>query len=106
MENSANTLALSILSSHIDQWLLDQARYIGLRKNLFDLRRMAVVQNLYVLARMFETNTGEISHFTNLQSGCVNTFYWTGALLAVCDFGQFFYLLGEPSRGEHVWIER
>jgi hypothetical protein len=30
----------------------EQARYIGLRKNLFDLRRMAVVHNLHVLAQM------------------------------------------------------
>jgi hypothetical protein len=26
--------------------------YIGLRKNLFDLRRVAVVHNLHVIARM------------------------------------------------------
>ena len=42
--------------AHIGQWQGDYARYIGLRKNLFDLRRMAVVHNLYVLARMSETN--------------------------------------------------
>ncbi len=41
--------------AHIGQWQGDKARYIGLRKNLFDLRRMAVVHNLHVLARMFET---------------------------------------------------
>jgi len=35
----------------------DQARYIGTRKNLFDLRRTAVVHNLHV-AKMF-TNTTE-----------------------------------------------
>jgi hypothetical protein len=43
--------------AHISQWQGDRARYIGLRKNLFDLRRMAVVHNLHVLARMSETNT-------------------------------------------------
>lgn len=43
--------------AHIGQWQGDKARYIGLRKNLFDLRRMAVVHNLHVLARMPETNT-------------------------------------------------
>lgn len=32
--------------------LLDRARYLGSRKNLFDLRRMAVVHNLHVIARM------------------------------------------------------
>lgn len=30
----------------------DTARYRGLRKNLFDLRRMAIVHNLHVIARM------------------------------------------------------
>jgi len=29
----------------------DRARYIGERKNLFDLRRVAVVHNLHVLMR-------------------------------------------------------
>jgi len=38
--------------AHIGHWQGDQARYLGLRKNLFDLRRMAVVHNLHVLARM------------------------------------------------------
>nr|MBA3922424.1 IS5/IS1182 family transposase [Nostocaceae cyanobacterium] len=41
--------------AHIGQWQGDKARYIGLRKNLFDLRRMAVVHNLHVLARMCTT---------------------------------------------------
>jgi Transposase DDE domain/Transposase domain (DUF772) len=41
--------------AHIGQWQGDKARYIGLRKNLFDLRRMAVVHNLHVLARIFDT---------------------------------------------------
>ncbi|MEH1931314.1 MAG: transposase [Nostoc sp.] len=54
--------------AHISQWQGAQARYIGLRKNLFDLRRMAVVHNLHVLARMSETHAGEISHLTNPQS--------------------------------------
>jgi len=44
--------------SHIGRWQGDQARYIG--KNLFDLRRTAVVHNLHVLAKMF-TNTTEES---------------------------------------------
>lgn len=38
--------------AQIGQWQGEQARYIGLRKNLFDLRRMAVVHNLHVLAQM------------------------------------------------------
>ncbi len=54
--------------AHIAQWQGDKARYIGLRKNLFDLRRMAVVHNLHVLARMSETNAGEIAHLHASQS--------------------------------------
>lgn len=37
--------------AHIGHWQGDDARYIGTRKNLFDLRRCAVVNNLHVLAR-------------------------------------------------------
>ncbi len=38
--------------AHIGQWQGDRARYLGIRKNLFDLRRLAVVNNLHVIARM------------------------------------------------------
>jgi hypothetical protein len=37
--------------AHIGQWQGDQARYLGERKNLFDLRRTAVVHNLHIIAR-------------------------------------------------------
>jgi Transposase DDE domain len=37
--------------AHMGQWQGRRARYRGLRKNLFDLRRCAVVHNLHVLAR-------------------------------------------------------
>ncbi|KST66030.1 IS1182 family transposase [Mastigocoleus testarum] len=52
--------------AHIGQWQGDKARYLGLRKNLFDLRRMAVVHNLHVLARMCKTNdtVGELENST------------------------------------------
>ncbi len=40
--------------AHLGHWQGRKARYIGLRKNLFDLRRTAVVHNLHVLARRFE----------------------------------------------------
>ena len=40
--------------AHISQWQGDRARYIGTSKNLFDLRRLAVVHNLHVIARMKE----------------------------------------------------
>ncbi len=42
--------------AHISQWQGKQARYLGIRKNLFDLRRMAVVHNLHILAQIFIQN--------------------------------------------------
>jgi hypothetical protein len=38
--------------AHIGRWQGDRARYRGVRKNVFDLRRSAVVHNLHVIARM------------------------------------------------------
>lgn len=38
--------------AHVGHWQGERARYRGLRKNLFDLRRCAVVSNLHVLARL------------------------------------------------------
>jgi hypothetical protein len=40
--------------AHIGHWQGDRARYWGVRKNLFDLRRCAVVHNLHVLAHWDE----------------------------------------------------
>jgi hypothetical protein len=40
--------------AHIGHWQGNRARYLGHRKNLFDLRRVAVVHNLHVIARMAE----------------------------------------------------
>src|SRR6266567_4566573 len=37
--------------AHVGRWQGRRARYRGLRKNLFDLRRCAIVHNLHVLAR-------------------------------------------------------
>jgi transposase len=37
--------------AHVGRWQGRRARYIGQRKNLFDLRRVAVVHNLHVIAR-------------------------------------------------------
>jgi transposase len=37
--------------AHIGRWQGRRARYLGDRKNLFDLRRVAVVHNLHVIAR-------------------------------------------------------
>ncbi len=41
--------------AHIGQWQGDKGRYIGTRKNLFDLRRSAVVHNLHAIARLPHT---------------------------------------------------
>jgi hypothetical protein len=40
--------------AHIGAWQGDRARYRTLRKNLFDLRRMAVIHNLHIFARMLQ----------------------------------------------------
>jgi hypothetical protein len=37
--------------AHVGHWQGRRARYLGQRKNLFDLRRIAVVHNLHVIAR-------------------------------------------------------
>jgi Transposase DDE domain len=37
--------------AHVGRWQGRRARYLGQRKNLFDLRRIAVVHNLHVIAR-------------------------------------------------------
>jgi hypothetical protein len=47
--------------AHIGFWQGERARYRGIRKNLFDLRRTAVVHNLHVIARL--PDTGEANHF-------------------------------------------
>jgi transposase len=40
--------------AHVGRWQGGRARYLGQRKNLFDLRRSAVIHTLHVLARMPE----------------------------------------------------
>jgi hypothetical protein len=42
--------------AHVGHWQGRRARYRGTRKNLFDLRRIAVVHNLHVIARQPATN--------------------------------------------------
>jgi transposase len=37
--------------AHVGHWQGRRARYTGTRKNLFDLRRVAVARNLHVIAR-------------------------------------------------------
>jgi DDE family transposase/transposase-like protein DUF772 len=43
--------------AHVGRWQGDRARYRGARKNLFDLRRCAVIHNLHVLARLPATGS-------------------------------------------------
>jgi hypothetical protein len=38
-----------------------RARYRGIRKNLFDLRRVAVVHNLHIIARQPVTDSYEFA---------------------------------------------
>jgi hypothetical protein len=45
--------------AHLGHWQGKRARYIGLRKNLFDLRRTAVVHNLHVWARLVDQVTAQ-----------------------------------------------
>ena len=47
--------------AHIGHWQGRRARYRGLRKNLFDLRRTAVVHNLDVIARLPERPQSEVA---------------------------------------------
>jgi hypothetical protein len=42
--------------AHIGHWQGRRARYTGTRKNLFDLRRVAVVHNLHVIAQQTANN--------------------------------------------------
>ena len=47
--------------AHVGHWQGDRARYRGLRKNLFDLRRVAVVHNLHVIARQPTAGTYQLA---------------------------------------------
>jgi Transposase DDE domain len=44
-------VAVEHAPAHVGHWQGRRARYRGTRKNLFDLRRIAVVHNLHVIAR-------------------------------------------------------
>lgn len=44
--------------AHVGRWQGRRARYRGVRKNLFDLRRCAVVHNLHVLTRSQQRSAG------------------------------------------------
>jgi hypothetical protein len=47
--------------AHVGHWQGRRARYRGTRKNLFDLRRVAVVHNLHVIARQPATGGYQIA---------------------------------------------
>jgi Transposase DDE domain/Transposase domain (DUF772) len=46
--------------AHVGHWQGRRARYLGTRKNLFDLRRVAVVHNLHIIARQPVTDGHEL----------------------------------------------
>jgi hypothetical protein len=47
--------------AHIGHWQGRRARYTGTRKNLLDLRRVAVVHNLHVIARQPNANDDQLA---------------------------------------------
>lgn len=47
--------------AHVGHWQGRRARYLGTRKNLFDLRRVAVVHNLHVIARQPVTSSYQLA---------------------------------------------
>jgi Transposase DDE domain len=49
-------IAVEHTLAHVGHWQGRRARYCGSRKNLFDLRRCAVVDNLHVLRRLSTEN--------------------------------------------------
>jgi hypothetical protein len=47
--------------AHVGHWQGRRARYRGTRKNLFDLRRVAVVHNLHVIARQTTVDDNQLA---------------------------------------------
>jgi hypothetical protein len=47
--------------AHVGHWQGRRARYRGTRKNLFDLRRVAVVHNLHVIARQLTVSDHQLT---------------------------------------------
>ena len=47
--------------AHVGHWQGRRARYRGARKNLFDLRRVAVVHNLHIIARQPVTDSYQLA---------------------------------------------
>ncbi len=94
-------VAVEHSSSHIGRWQGDKARYLGVRKNLFDLRRTAVVHNLRfrILNRCSRLGS---SRRSNLWHGFVILsialfFLPIDSLLQVAVWAASFVLVGEFS---------
>jgi hypothetical protein len=47
--------------AHVGHWQGRRARYTGTRKNLFDLRRAAVVHNLHAIARQTTADDDQLA---------------------------------------------
>ena len=47
--------------AHVGYWQGRRARYLGTRKNLFDLHRVAVLHNLHVIARQPVTESYQLA---------------------------------------------
>jgi hypothetical protein len=54
-------VAVEHVLAHVGHWQGRRARYLGTRKNLFDLRRVAVVHNLHVIARQPVTDSYQLA---------------------------------------------
>ena len=57
----ANASQVEHALAHVGHWQGRRARYLGTRKNLFDLRRVAVVHNLHVIARQPVTDSYQLA---------------------------------------------
>ena len=57
----ANASQVEHALAHVGHWQGRRARYRGTRKNLFDLRRVAVVHNLHVIARQPATDSYQLA---------------------------------------------
>jgi hypothetical protein len=55
-EELRERVAVEHALAHVGHWQGRRARYRGTRKNLFDLRRVAVVHNLHIIARQSVTD--------------------------------------------------
>ena len=57
----AGTGCSTVVSARIGHWQGRRARYRGARKNLLDLRRVAVVHNLHIIARQLDDSNHQLA---------------------------------------------